>query len=388
VIAAALAAAGAAVLAAPAGATAAEQLGTAVAARTAQCPAPCRRDAALTRSIRRALATTAAPGALVGVWQPGRRAYVRSFGVRNTTTRQPMRSDLFMRIGSVTKTFTVTALLQLVDQRKVALDDPISKYVPGVISGDTITLRQLATMRSGLVDYSVVPALDRSVTDDPYQSMTPQQLLSYAIDAPLLFAPGTSFAYSNTNAILLGLVVEQVSGERLGAYITRHITAPLGMRQTSFPTGTALPSPHARGYADATPDRTVANATNWNPSWTWAAGQMVSTLHDLRIWVPRLATGRGLLSAATQRARLRSLAGPETGTYGLGMFSVGGWIGHNGSLPGYQTVALYRPRTRTTIVALINTDIARGGVAPSTAIGEAIREVVSPRNVHRLPASP
>jgi D-alanyl-D-alanine carboxypeptidase len=115
---------------------------------------------------------------------------------------------------------------------------------------------------------------------------------------------------------------------------------------------------------------------------------MVSTLHDLRIWVPRLATGRGLLSAATQRARLRSLAGPETGTYGLGMFAVGGWIGHNGSLPGYQTVALYHPRTRTTIVALINADIARGGVAPSTAIGEAIRKVVSPRNVHRLPASP
>ena len=95
-----------------------------------QASAASMRDAALTASIRKALATTAAPGAIVGVWEQGKAPYVRSFGVRNTTTRRPMRSDLYMRIGSETKTFTVTALLQLVDQGKVALDDPISKYIP------------------------------------------------------------------------------------------------------------------------------------------------------------------------------------------------------------------------------------------------------------------
>ncbi|HST41693.1 MAG TPA: serine hydrolase domain-containing protein, partial [Conexibacter sp.] len=347
------------------------------------------RDAALTRSIRRALGETAATGAIVGVWQPGRSAYVRSFGVRERGTRRPMRSDLYMRIGSVTKTFTVTALLQLVDAGRVALDDPISKYVPGVISGETITLRQLASMRSGLVNYTVVDAFDRSLTDDPDRSWTPPQLLSYAIASPLLFAPGSSMSYSNTNTVLLGLVVEQVSGERIGAYIRRHITAPLRMTQTSFPSGVRLPSPHAQGYANSTPDGRIADATNWNPTWTWAAGQMVSTLRDLRIWAPRLATGRGLLSPATQRLRTASLRGSDRAlVYGLGIFGVNGWVGHNGSLPGYQTIAIYRPRTRTTVVALVNADIESRGYAPSTLLGRAITGVVSPRSVYTLPAAP
>jgi D-alanyl-D-alanine carboxypeptidase len=354
-----------------------------------QASAASKRDAALTASIRKALATTAAPGAIVGVWEQGKAPYVRTFGVRNTTTRRPMRSDLYMRIGSETKTFTVTALLQLVDQGNVALDDPISKYVPGVISGDVITLRQLAQMRSGLVNYSVVKAFDRSLTAHPHQTWTPQRLLSYSISGPLLFAPGTELNYSNTNTILLGLVVEKVSGEAIGDYIRQHITAPLGMTQTSFPTGSALPSPHAQGYANSTPDKRTANATNWNPTWTWSAGQMVSTLRDLRIWAPRLATGRGLLSDATQRVRAASVAGPgDPFTYGIGMFNVHGWIGHNGSLPGYQTIALYRLQTKTTIVALMNADIETRGAAPSTIIGRAITRVISPRNVYTLPGAP
>lgn len=359
-----------------------------VAVPVASAAAP--RDAALTKSISRALARAKAPGAIVGVWQPGQRAYVRTFGVRNTQTRRPMRRDLYMRIGSETKTFTVTALLQLVDQGKVRLDDPIAKYVPGVTQGDQITLRQLAEMRSGLVNYTLVPAFDTALVADPHRSWMPQQLLDLAIHEPLQFQPGQGFSYSNTNTVLLGLVVEQVSGQPIGEYIRRHITAPLGMTHTSFPLTPALPSPHADGYADDTPDGSVANATNWNPTWTWAAGQMVSTLRDLRIWAPRLATGRGLLSRALQRERAASVAGPgDPITYGLGLFNVHGWIGHNGSLPGYQTLALYRPQTRTTIVALINTDIElAAGVAPSTVVGEAITRVISPKNIYTLPAAP
>jgi len=347
------------------------------------------RDAALTASIQRALTAAHAPGAIVGVWQRGRPAYVRSFGVRSTSNRRAMRSNLYMRIGSETKTFTVTALLQLVDQGKVGLDDPIAKYVPGVVSGDRITLRQLAAMRSGLENYSVTEPFDRLLTADPHRTWTPQELLSYSIGGPLLFAPGTKLNYSNTNTILLGLVVERVSGQSLGAYIRRHITAPLGMTQTSFPAGTAFPSPHAQGYTRPTPRGKVVNATTWNPTWTWAAGQMISTLRDLRIWAPRLATGRGLLSAKTQRIRAASVAGPgDPVTYGIGLLNVHQWIGHNGSLPGYQTLALYRPRTKTTIVALINTDVPSAGSAPGTLIGEAITRVISPRNVYTLPAAP
>jgi D-alanyl-D-alanine carboxypeptidase len=353
-----------------------------------QANAASQRDAALTRSIRGALASASAPGAIVGVWQQGRAPYVHTFGVRDTTTREPMRANLYMRIGSETKTFTITALLQLVDQGKVSLDDPISKYVDGVTSGDAITLRELAVMRSGLVNYSVVPAFDQLLTDDPHKAWTPQELLSYSIGGPLQFAPGEGFAYSNTNTILLGLVVEKVSGESIGGYIAKHITKPLGMTQTSFPLDSALPSPHASGYSPAA-DKSIADATNWNPTWTWSAGQMVSTLRDMRIWAPRLATGRGLLSPATQRIRAASVAEvQEPITYGLGLFNVHEWIGHNGSLPGYQTIALYRPQTRTTIVALINSDVPAHGLAPSTIVGKAITSVISPNHLYTLPAAP
>jgi D-alanyl-D-alanine carboxypeptidase len=355
-----------------------------VAPATAASP----RDAALTSSIRAALTDASAPGAIVGVWQPGRAPYVRTFGVRSTTTRRPMSTNLYMRIGSETKTFTITALLQLVEQGKISLDDPISKYVDGVISGDTITLRELAVMRSGLANYSATDAFDQLLTADPQKSWTPQELLSYSIGGPLQFAPGEGFAYSNTNTILLGLVVEKVSGESIGGYIKRHITKPLGMTQTSFPTTSALPSPHADGYSTGA-DKSVENATNWNPTWTWSAGQMVSTLHDMRIWAQRVATGRGLLTPAMQRVRAASVAKvQEPITYGLGLFNVHQWIGHNGSLPGYQTIALYRPQTKTTIVALINTDIAAHGSAPSTLIGKAITSVISPQNLYTLPAAP
>ncbi len=347
------------------------------------------RDAALTRSIRQALRTVNAPGAIVGVWQKGKAPYVRGFGVRNTQTRRPMRPNLYMRIGSVTKTFTVTALLQLVDQGKVRLDDPISKYITGVVSGDTITLRELASMRSGLINYTVVPAFDESLTADPHQSWTPQQLLSFSIGGPLQFAPGEKLSYSNTNTVLLGLVVEQISGQSIGDYIKQHITTPLHMTQTSFPLDSALPSPHGDGYTDETPDGSTANATDWNPSWTWAAGQMVSTLRDLRVWAPALATGRGLLSPATQRVRLASVAGPgDPVTYGLGMFNVHQWLGHNGSLPGYQTLSLYLPRAHLTIAAFINTNTEYQGSAPSTLVGQAITEVVSPKHIYTLPAAP
>src|SRR5262249_22644137 len=111
------------------------------------------RDAALTEAIGTHLEQTPIPGAIVGVWRDGRPPYTRAFGVRDTASRQQMAPDFYTRIGSVTKPFVVTAVLQLVDQGKVRLDDPIDKYVPGVPGGAEITLRQLAGMRSGLCDY-------------------------------------------------------------------------------------------------------------------------------------------------------------------------------------------------------------------------------------------
>ncbi|MFF1346504.1 serine hydrolase domain-containing protein [Streptomyces sp. NPDC058322] len=342
----------------------------------------------LDRAVRQVMGDARVPGVTVGLWVPGKGSYVRAFGVADKSSGAPMSAGLNMRVGSVTKTFTVTALLTLVDQGKVGLDDPIGKYVKGVPDGDRITLRELAGMRSGLFNYSMDPDFFKALTSDPQRPFTPQELLDYSFKHPLRFQPGEKFEYSNTNAILLGLVVEKASGRPLADYLERNVFEPAGMNHTFLPGTAAFPAPHAQGYTDQTASGRTENATNWNPSWAWAAGGAISDQRDLRIWARVLATGT-LLSPATQAERLRTGPSglPDTG-YGLGIFDVHGWVGHNGSLPGYESLVVHMPDTKATLVVLLNTDIDYRGSEPSTLFGEAITRVVTPQHVYTLPAQP
>lgn len=342
-------------------------------------------SARLDSAINEVLKSAGVPGAIVGVWGP-KGKYVRTFGVSNTATHAPMQTDFYHRIGSVTKTFTVTAVLQLVDEGKLGLDDPIAKYVDEVPNGNKITLRELARMQSGLFNYSMSLVFSRDLEADPRRRYSTQQLLDYAFAQPPNFPPGQGYEYSNTNAVLLGQVVEKVSGQTLPVFVREHITEPLGMSHTSFPNTNTLPDPHAQGYTQLTPTGPMVDSTDWNPSWASWAGAMVSTLDDLRIWVPALATGK-LLKPATQAQRLQTVAMPPVPDdirYGLGIFDAHGWIGHNGSIPGYQTLAIYAPAEQTTIVALLNTDVAKQPAQPSTLFGTAITKVISPEHVFLL----
>ncbi|MFD4913761.1 serine hydrolase domain-containing protein [Streptomyces virginiae] len=341
----------------------------------------------LDTAIKQVLAEAKIPGVIVSVSAPGKGDYVRSFGVADKATGAPMTPNLNMRIGSVTKTFTVTALLELVDEGKVGLDDPIGKYVDGVPNGDRITLRELAGMRSGLFNYSADEGFYKAFTSNPDRPFTPQELLAYSFEHPVLFEPNAKFSYCNTNLILLGLVVEKVSGVPLDTFVDREVVEPAGLKHTLFPTGPEFPAPHAQGYTDQTASGKVETSTDWNPSWAWAAGAMISDLSDLRSWAKTLATGT-LLTPATQAQRLDVVdALPGTG-YGLGIFNVQGWIGHNGSLPGYGSLVLYLPEAKATLVVLLNTDIGYQGQEPSTLVGEAITKIVTPDRVYTLPAQP
>lgn len=360
-------------------------------APTPAAPAPALRltpvvKGRLDRAVQRVLREVRAPGVVVGLWTPQGR-YVRAFGVADKATREPMNPRMGFRIGSETKTFTVTALLQLVDRGLARLDDPVSRYVSGVPGGDRITLRQLAGMRSGLYSYTVDPDFDRALVTDPRRTFTPRQLLGYAFRHPATARPGTVYEYSNTNTVLLGLVVERLGGLPLGEYLRRYVLAPGGLRRTFFPTGPGFPAPHAHGYTVQTPTGRVADATDWNPSWAWAAGAVTSDLDDLRTWAGVLARG-GLLRPGTQAQRLalRPTGYPGTG-YGLGLFGVNGWIGHNGSLPGYESVAVYLPPARATLVVLVNSDILRQGAQPGTLFAEAVTRVVTPGHVYTLPSA-
>ncbi|MBV2356237.1 beta-lactamase family protein [Streptomyces sp. J2-1] len=344
--------------------------------------------------LQEVLRETGTPGVTVGIWTPGQESYVRSFGVADKSDGQPMAPDLYMRIGSETKTFTVTALLQLVDQGKVSLDDPIGKYIDGVPNGNRITLRELAGMRSGLFNYSNDEGFYRALTSDPQHVFSPQRLLDYSFRHPPVFPPGEKFDYSNTNLILLGLLVEQRSGQPLDQYIQRNILDPAGLKHTVFPTNADFPEPHAQGYSRQTADGRDQDTADWNPSWAWAAGAMISTLQDMRVWAGTVASGEfpdgsRMISPALQKERLVTPPTPVKGAgYGLGIFDVRGWIGHNGSLPGYESLTVHLPASGTTLVVLLNTDTDHDGEEPSTLFGRAVTEIVSPDHVFDLPAQP
>ena len=340
------------------------------------------RDAALDAEIPAAMQKASVPGALVGIWQDGRAPYVRTFGVRNVATRQPMARDLYMRIGSTSKTFTVTAILLLADQGKLGLDDPIDRYVTGVPRGNQITLRQLAAMRSGLYNYT--DDTNQDLSQQPFRQWAPRELLEIAGRHPLLFPPGSAFDYSNTNTVLLGMVVEKVSGQSLASFIEQNILQPVGMTRTVFPAGAEMPSPHAHGYFKM-PDGKVVDATDWNPSWGWASGNMISTLEDMRIWAREFAMGK-LLSPAMKRERDRFLPAPQEGDgalYGLAIENQNGWIGHNGNIMSYMVYPYYLPSERMTMVVMLNSG---ADIPGSWLMIQDISRIISPK--HPWPGLP
>lgn len=340
-------------------------------------------DKKLTETIIRGLEKTPIPGAIVGVWREGEPPYVRAFGVQDTATGEPMTTDLHMRIGSNSKAFVATCILILADRGELGLDDPIDLYVEGVPNGSQITLRQLAQMRSGLYNY----AADLNLAQEPFRQWTQQELLEISFSHPTLFPPGSAFDYSNANTVLLGLVVEKVSGQALGSFIGENILEPLGLTHTVFPAGAEIPSPHSHGYFKL-PDGEFVDATDWNASWGWAAGNMISTLEDLRVWVPALATGE-LLSPAMKAEQQEFLPSPDEGDgalYGLALENQNGWIGHNGNTFSYMAYPYYLPSEKITLVVLLNTG---ADIPGSWELVRDITRIISPESVFSgLPLPP
>lgn len=343
--------------------------------------------AQLDRAVQRVLKTTHTPGVTVGLWAPGKGSYVKAFGTADTATKQPMSPHFNMRIGSVTKTFTVTALLRLVDHKQVSLDDPISTYVRGVPNGHHITLRHLAEMRSGLFNALYDDDFAKAFLADTSRTFTNKELLAYAFKHPVAFPAGSQYQYSNTNTILLSMVVEKVTRQPFDRYLTQHVLKPAHLKHTFMPKGTEFPAPHAHGYTDqASNDGSITDATNWAPPGR-ASGVMISNLHDLRSWASTLAEGT-LLSRATQAERLKMLPTGRKGlSYGLGIFDINGWIGHNGSVPGYQTVMVHLPKAKATLVVHTTSDINVNGKSLTTKFAKAVTDIVTPKNVYDIPTS-
>jgi D-alanyl-D-alanine carboxypeptidase len=306
------------------------------------------------------------PGMILYVYIPGRGEYVCASGIADIANGTPMTTTPLFRIGSLTKTFTGTVILELMDEGLIQLDDKVGDYISGVPNGDAITIRHLLTMRSGLPSYSESEDFGKLLLANPQRSFTPQELLSFAFALPIQFPPGTSYHYSNTNTVLLGLIIEKVNreGDDLGGAIQRKISDPLDLRNTYFPTDGSMPGEYIHGYY--TP---VATREDWslaNPSWGWAAGAMISNLSDLKIYVKAL--GQGPLSKPETQAQRMSEWYDVGNTqvefpsarYGLGWFTLGGFVGHNGALPGYVNISMYDPSTGAMVILMLNTQPPQG----------------------------
>jgi D-alanyl-D-alanine carboxypeptidase len=344
----------------------------------------------LDTAIEARIAQMGIPGAIVALSIPDQIEYAKAFGVSDTATGEPMLVNDFTRIGSVSKTFTGTAILQLVDQGKIALSDPISRYVDGVPFGDVITLDLLGRMRSGLPDYTETDEfLNRAYTELPTGpdafTTTPRELIDAAFRQPMEFPPGTDFKYSNTNTVLLGMVVEKVTGMPLGEYFEQNIFGPLGLKRTSYPPNGLMPVPFAHGYNKA-PDGQIFDTALWNPSWGDAAGRVVSDLADMTVWAVALGKGT-LLRPDTQAQRISNGSSVVPGTsYDFAIFNVNGWLGHNGDIPGYTTVVVYLPERDASLVVFTNSDVPEQHSAGQIAYD--VTSIATPDNLYQLGPKP
>lgn len=332
----------------------------------------------LDRAFGAALAQTWSPGAIAGVWV-GERGWTAVRGVADRASGRAPRLSDHTRIGSVTKTFTGTLILQLVDEGRLGLDDTIERWFPDLPGASGITVRQLGTMSSGIASYSLDPATTAEYLTRPETVWTPQRLIATGGALPRSFAPGGGFEYSNTNFVMLGQIVEQVTGRPLADVMRSRLFAPLGMRSTTYRPLTRLPSPAWRGSTLQGSDGAVRDATAWNPTFAGAAGQIVSTLGDLRRWTRAVGSG-SLLKPATQRERLKPnpFSARAGRAYAFGIGKAGGWLLHSGELPGYNTQIAYLPKRRVAVVVLANADIAGPAGNPAPAVFHALAAVAAP----------
>ncbi|MET9956163.1 serine hydrolase domain-containing protein [Streptomyces sp. NPDC006339] len=280
-------------------------------------------------------ATQQALDAAVAAGVPGAVAQARDGKDRWTGTAGERKGNDRYRVGSITKTFVATVLLQLQAEGRLDLDDPVEKWLPGVVRGNgndgrKVTVRHLLNHSSGIHSYTEDPGFQKKILgpgflEHRYDTWTPRQLVDIAMTHEPDFAPGTSWNYSNTNFVLAGMVIEKVTGRPYGKAVENRIIKPLKLRATSVPgTDASMPKPHSRAYSTLTPDNTageVHDVTRMNPSFAHAAGEMISDSNDLQTFYRALLKGR-LLPKAELRELTTTLpvsAEQPQYRYGLGI---------------------------------------------------------------------
>lgn len=323
-----------------------------------------------------------AAGLVIGVAQRGKPLLIKPYGLADIENNVPMRADSVLRIGSVTKQFTAAIVLLLAEDGKLSVDDRLSKFFPDFPRADEVTLRQLLTHTSGVSNFTRTMFTKGEGRPD----RTTKEMIDYiaGLKPPYDFDPGTGWNYSNSGYMLLGAIIEQVTGKPFGTVLKERITDPLGLKDTKIDDLSEIVPHRAHGYARITKDTPgFANADFLSMSVAAAAGAMRSTAQDMLAWNAALFGGKLLkpdsLKAMTTPAHLKdgrltslgrtSQDGPPPSEYGFGlMMSRAGepsTIGHGGSIPGFNSMLENLPDDGVSYVVLSNTDGATYALSPA-----------------------
>ena len=336
-------------------------------------------------TLNEIMADNGIPGAIVYVEVPGEGKWEATLGLADVETEEAMDLAKKFRVGSITKTFTATVILQLVDEGAISLDDTLASFAiePAMPGSGEITVRMLLNHTSGLFEYTADEGFQELEDEDPLRKLSPEELLAFAADHELYFPPGEGWEYSNTNFILQGIIVEQVTGNPLEDEIASRIAGVLGLSSTELPTQPEMSGDYSHGYLYARDlgeetgdggDELVDVTSSFDPSWAWAAGAMVSDLDDLEVWVKALVEG-DLLSDALQQERLTAVEAWQGSDYGLGIAEYAGFWGHPGDLPGFSNAMMYDPDSGAVIILMLNknpNDINFAGYATFTQLVEVL----------------
>ncbi|MFE3034942.1 serine hydrolase domain-containing protein [Streptomyces canus] len=320
-------------------------------------------DLAGLRGVLRSALTQGAPGSMARI-DDGGTVYQAAAGVADRANGRAMSDADRFRIGSVTKTFTAVVLLQLVDEKKLSLDAPVNRYLPGLLPDDRITVRHVLGHRSGLYDYTN-DMFAKSVSGFEAvrkKVFVPQDLVKLSLGRARTNAPGMAYSYSNTNFVVAGMLVEKLTGNPVRTEYENRIIKPLKLRDTLYVhPGMKIPGRFARGYL--TPDQAGAplvDATEQTVSWAQSAGALISSTRDLNTFLSALLGGR--LTSATQLAQMERWM-PASGSgqaYGLGLrrrdLSCGVSVyGHTGAVQGFYTYAFASKDGKRALAAVANT---------------------------------
>lgn len=324
------------------------------------------------------------PGATVLVAQKGRIMYHKAFGMANLELDVPMKTDQVFRIGSVTKQFTAAAIMQLVEQGKMGLQDEITAFIPDYPThGKTITVEHLLTHTSGIKSYTDMKEWDQTVRRKDF---TPAELVDYFKDQPMDFDPGTDYKYNNSGYILLGYIIEKVSGETYASYVTEHFFKPLGMTNSYYGDTDPIIKNRAAGYSQADVKGNYANTPYLSMTQPYAAGSLLSTVEDLYIWTKALHGGKVIKPESLKKATTPYVTSTGENThYGYGL-QLGNLLGsptveHGGGINGFLSNLLYLPDEDMCVAILTNCDCEPPGELSAKLAALAIDKPFAPAPV-------